>query len=79
MTVDHSLAFLGTSNFDIRSFALNFELNLVLYGKDETRAVRNAQHSYITASRRLTRESWGDRPRAVRVVHGITKLFSPLL
>ena len=33
MAVDHDLAFLGTSNFDIRSFAINFELNLVLYGE----------------------------------------------
>ena len=79
MTVDHDLAFLGTSNFDIRSFALNFELNLVLYGWGETEAVRKAQHAYIAASRRLTREEWGDRPLPIRVIHGITKLFSPLL
>ncbi|NLM71529.1 MAG: cardiolipin synthase [Synergistaceae bacterium] len=79
MTVDHDLAFLGTSNFDIRSFALNFELNLVLYGRGETEAVRKAQHAYIASSRRLTREEWGERPTVVRVIHGITKLFSPLL
>jgi hypothetical protein len=77
MTVDHSLAFLGTSNFDIRSFALNFELNLVLYGTDETSAIRMAQERYIAESRRLTAEEWSRRPRALRVVHGVTKLFSP--
>jgi cardiolipin synthase len=79
MTVDHSLAFLGTSNFDIRSFALNFELNLVLYGMEETAAIRMAQERYIAQSRRLTAEEWGRRPRALRVIHGVTKLFSPLL
>ncbi|MGI6252652.1 MAG: cardiolipin synthase [Aminivibrio sp.] len=79
MTVDHSLAFLGTSNFDIRSFAINFELNLVLYGKEETSAVRMAQEKYIRGSRRLSMEEWGRRPRALRVIHGVTKLFSPLL
>ena len=79
MTVDHSLAFMGTSNFDIRSFALNFELNLVLYGHEETSAIRKAQEKYIARSRRLTPEEWNRRPRAYRVVHGVTKLFSPLL
>jgi cardiolipin synthase len=79
MTVDHSLAFLGTSNFDIRSFALNFELNLVLYGTEETSAIRMAQERYIAESRRLTAEEWNGRPRVLRVVHGVTKLFSPLL
>ena len=29
MTIDDSLAFLGSSNFDIRSFALNFEINII--------------------------------------------------
>ena len=79
MTVDHDLAFLGTSNFDIRSFALNFELNLVLYGRGETEAIRKAQDVYIASSRRLTAEEWMERPRAFRVLHGVTKLFSPLL
>ena len=79
MTVDHDLAFLGTSNFDIRSFALNFELNLVLYGRGETEAIRKAQDVYIASSRRLTAEEWKKRSHALRVLHGVTKLFSPLL
>lgn len=79
MAVDHDLAFLGTSNFDIRSFAINFELNLVLYGKEETSAIRKAQENYILGSRRLTAEEWSRRPRALRIIHGVTKLFSPLL
>lgn len=79
MTVDHDLAFLGTSNFDIRSFALNFELNLVLYGRGETEAIRKAQDVYIASSRRLAAREWNNRSGVVRVLHGVTKLFSPLL
>ena len=79
MSIDYDLAFLGTSNFDIRSFALNFELNLVLYGTGETAAIRMIQEKYIAASRRLTAEEWAESPGAMRVVHGVTKLFSPLL
>ena len=32
MCIDDSIAFIGSSNFDIRSFALNFEINLLFYG-----------------------------------------------
>jgi hypothetical protein len=34
MTVDEGFAMLGTANFDIRSFYLNFELNLLSYDAD---------------------------------------------
>lgn len=79
MTVDDDLAFVGTSNFDIRSFALNFEINLVLYGFVETEAIRSVQRDYLTCSRRLTSEEWGELPSYRRAVYGIMKLFSPLL
>ncbi len=79
MTVDGNLAFLGTSNFDIRSFALNFELNLILYGEDESASILSAQEKYIALSRRLTAEEWSRLGLPVQVLHGITKLFSPLL
>ncbi|GAB1400637.1 hypothetical protein MASR1M66_20920 [Aminivibrio sp.] len=79
MTVDGNLAFLGTSNFDIRSFALNFELNLILYGEEESASILAAQEKYIAFSRRLAGEEWSSLSFPVRVLHGITKLFSPLL
>jgi len=34
MTVDEEFAMPGTANFDIRSFYLNFELNLLSYDAD---------------------------------------------
>ncbi|MFP6691398.1 MAG: cardiolipin synthase, partial [Pirellulales bacterium] len=43
MTVDDSLALVGSGNFDIRSFALNFELNLLSYGSQVTAALRFLQ------------------------------------
>ncbi len=75
-----ALAFLGTSNPSTSAPSpLNFELNLVLYGTDETSAIRIAQERYIAESRRLTAEEWSRRPRALRVVHGVTSPFSPSL
>lgn len=79
MTVDDDLAFVGTSNFDIRSFALNFELNLVLYGHEETFAIRSLQEEYLALSRQLSAAEWSEQPPFFRFVYGITQLFSPLL
>jgi cardiolipin synthase len=79
MTVDEDLAFLGTSNFDLRSFALNFELNLLLYGSAPTGTIRVAQERYLVRSRRLSLEEWQKRPYAGRVLEGASKLFSPIL
>ena len=79
MSVDGELTFLGSSNFDIRSFALNFEINLILYGRDENELLLDAQEEYRSRSRRLVLEEWQARPRWMPPVESVTKLFSPLL
>jgi len=79
MTVDGNLCFFGSSNFDIRSFALNFELNCVLYGEMPTSMIRKAQVDFLENSRLLREEDWGKRPFLFKTVEGIAKLLSPLL
>jgi cardiolipin synthase len=79
MSIDHAVAFLGTSNFDIRSFALNFEVNLLLYDKDVTERLRTEQQAYITDSIELTAEQWRERPMGQKILQNIAKLLSPLL
>ena len=58
MCVDRSLSFIGTSNFDIRSFALNFEVNLVLYDKIISEALLAEIEQYKKDSILLNREEW---------------------
>jgi cardiolipin synthase len=79
MTVDNDIAFIGTSNFDIRSFALNFELNMIIYHGEALWSLRALQESYMEKSRRLSLEVWRERSLAAETIQGITKLFSPLL
>jgi cardiolipin synthase len=79
MSIDHALAFLGTANFDIRSFALNFEVNLLLYDADVTERLRTEQRRYIGDSVQMTREQWAKRPAIQKVFENIAKLLSPLL
>jgi len=73
------MAFLGTGNFDIRSFALNFEVNLLLYGAQVTERLRAEQRRYIAGSVRLTRAQWRKRPVVQKLLEKLAKLLSPLL
>ncbi|MFC1693576.1 cardiolipin synthase [Candidatus Latescibacterota bacterium] len=79
MSIDNAISFIGTSNFDIRSFSLNFEINLALYGSDVTCELRAEQNKYREKSIRLTGEEWKKRPAAEKVFQNIAKLLSPLL
>ena len=79
MTVDDSLALVGSGNFDIRSFRLNFELNILAYGPNVTAYLRNTQQRYIDESFELDLERWRTRARWKKTAEPIAKLFSPLL
>ena len=79
MTVDDSIALIGSSNFDIRSFAINFELNMLLYGPEVTSRLRYEQMAYLADSRQLDLESWQRRSSIQRMVDNVARLMSPLL
>lgn len=79
MTVDDAFAFVGTSNFDIRSFELNFELNLVLYEDEVVRQLRWQQDVYLASSDQLTFEKLYQVPLWRRIVRNSLKLLSPIL
>ncbi len=79
ITVDDSIAFLGSSNFDIRSFTLNFEINLLLYGREATQDLYERQMEYLHNSRPVVLSDWRKRGSLKRIADDIAKLFSPLL
>ena len=79
ITIDDSIAFLGSSNFDIRSFSLNFEINLLLYGREVTQGLRERQIQYLQDSHAIERSEWQKRCSSKRILHDIAKLFSPIL
>ena len=79
MIIDDSLAFIGTSNFDIRSFSLNFEVNLVFIGAPFIQRLKELLHRYRLQSYLISRESWESRPVLRKLGQNIAKLMSPLL
>jgi cardiolipin synthase A/B len=80
LSVDDTIAVVGTANFDIRSFAINFELSLVGYGADVTRALVAEQRRHLEDhAEPVDLEQWRSRPEWKRVLENIARLFSPLL
>ncbi len=79
MCIDGKLALIGSSNFDIRSFALNFEVNMLLYGPEMAGRLLRQQEQYMADSELLTREVWNRRPTRVQLAQNVAKLLSPLL
>ncbi len=66
LTLDGSVALIGSANLDRRSFDLNYENNILLEDRALTSALRARQEEYISDSREVLLpevEAWGLRRR----------------
>jgi cardiolipin synthase len=79
LSIDQSVAAIGTSNLDIRSFALNAEVMLMIYDGDVTARLAAEQERSFRSSRLLTLAAWGQRSFARRFAQNLARLLSPLL
>lgn len=79
MTVDSDLAMIGSTNLDMRSFTLNFEVTLFVYDSDEASLLRMLQTSYIEDSDDVFLEDWAKRPAFKRLGDNLARLLGPLL
>lgn len=79
LTIDNELVMFGSANYDIRSFSLNFELNLFIHAEEAVREMRRLQQSYLDRSLRANLDEWPSRTLPNRLKMNLAKLFSPLL
>lgn len=79
ITVDDAFSLLGSANLDIRSFYLNFELNVLLYGPEITAQLRFAQQQYLSVSDTIELHAWRRRPIVRQYLESAAALFSPIL
>ncbi len=77
LVVDDAWCFVGSANWDIRSFRLNFELNVEIY--DAALAERLAAFMRSKMDVRLTREDLGNRALPVRLRDASARLLLPYL
>ena len=79
LSIDDSVAVIGTSNLDIRSFALNAEVMLIIYDPGVTAELAAAEDRYFGNSRLLTLAIWKQRSFGKKSAQNLARLLSPLL
>lgn len=79
LSIDDTLAVIGTSNLDIRSFVLNAEVMLMIYDRGVAARLAAEQQRYFLNSRLLTADVWAERSFARQVTQNLARLLSPLL
>ncbi|MET0216386.1 MAG: cardiolipin synthase [Burkholderiales bacterium] len=79
MSVDDGVALIGSSNFDMRSFALNAEVSVLVYDHAVTAELRQVQERYLERSEHLTTEGWAQRSIGRRALENLARLTDSLL
>jgi cardiolipin synthase len=78
MVFDGQHSIFGSSNIDMRSFGLNFEVSMLLEGPEIADRLREVSERYRHASSELTLEAWLERPRIGQIFDNVARLTSAL-
>ncbi|OII27262.1 cardiolipin synthase [Frigoribacterium sp. MCBA15_019] len=73
-TVDDDVAVIGSSNMDMRSFSLNFEVSLMVRGAGFVDQVREIEADYREKSHEITLAGWLTRPAPLQVLDNVARL-----
>src|SRR5450631_3336562 len=79
VTSDDGIAWIGSSNLDIRSFALNAEIVVLLYDAGVCERLGVEQDRYLRDGEFLQPGTWQARPMRRKVAENLARLLSPLL
>lgn len=77
--VDGEIASIGSANFDIRSFRLNFEANAFIYDAAEVYKLEAIFETDMMKSHELTKHLYRNRPLIIKFKESISRLLSDLL
>jgi len=75
-TIDEDVAVIGSSNMDMRSFSLNFEVSLMVRGHSFVEALRQVEDGYRADSRELTLDEWMKQPLRSTILDNLARLTS---
>jgi cardiolipin synthase len=79
MSVDGEVCSVGSANFDIRSFKLNFETNAFIFDEEEAYKLEAIFEEDMTHCHELTRALYKQRSLWIRFKEGIARLLSDIL
>lgn len=78
MIADDEVAVMGSSNMDIRSFELNYEVTLMVEKGDVISALHDLAADYRAECTELTTDQWNSRPMWRRYLENVARLTSAL-
>ncbi|MEP6842603.1 MAG: cardiolipin synthase [Pseudolysinimonas sp.] len=73
-TIDDEVSVIGSSNMDMRSFSLDFEISVMIWGGTFLQRLRAIENDYRESSRELTLDEWLTRPRLSRAFDNVARL-----
>lgn len=79
IVVDEMVFSYGTANMDIRSFALNFEVNVIVYDKQKAKEMVGYFKEDLQNSKLITRNGYLSRSLKTRIKEQVSRLLSPVL
>ncbi|NLI88828.1 MAG: cardiolipin synthase [Epulopiscium sp.] len=79
LIVDEKICTVGTANFDIRSFKLNFEVNAFIYDQKISKKLAASFYHDISHCKELTQEIFDQRGAIVKIKESVSRLLSPML
>jgi cardiolipin synthase len=79
LTVDGIVSTVGSANFDLRSFRLNYEVNAFVYDPGVARRLEEIFERDLARSAQLTLADYGRRGPWQRMKQSLARLAAPLL
>ncbi len=79
IVIDGAVASVGSANWDVRSFKLNFETNAIIYDEEVAGEFHRAYLDDLASCTELTPGWYAEKSWFFRVRSSISRLFSPIL
>lgn len=79
IVADDSIATIGSTNLDVRSFEQNFEINAYIYDRETAAKLKQAFLADQANSTAVDPQTWESRSRFEKFKESIARLFSPIL
>jgi cardiolipin synthase len=79
LSVDDEVALIGSSNLDIRSFALNAEVSVLIYDRSVVADLSHVQDAYLRHASLVTRDERRQMPFGRRALENLARLTDSLL
>jgi len=79
IVVDGLVASVGSANWDVRSFRLNFEANAFIYDREVAGLLEEAFMGDLPYCQEITLAEYRLRPIRIRFKESVSRLFSPVL